>query len=101
MSTWLVYAASGITSLCIGLWGMFTQEHWVRRILSANVAASGLFLILVALADRVDSGPPDPVPHALVLTGIVVSVSASALGLALVRRLRGGAAASETDGPGA
>jgi len=31
---------------------------------------------------------PDPVPHALVLTGIVVAFSATALALALGRRLR-------------
>jgi multicomponent Na+:H+ antiporter subunit C len=31
---------------------------------------------------------PDPVPHALVLTGIVVASSATALALALGKRLR-------------
>jgi multicomponent Na+:H+ antiporter subunit C len=39
----------------------------------------------VALARR--SVPADPVPHALVLTGLVVGVSSTALALALAVRL--------------
>ena len=39
---------------------------------------------LSALAKTVDDGP---LPHALVLTGIVVAVSATAMALALGRRL--------------
>jgi len=46
---------------------------------------SGAFLVLVGLAQR--SGTPDPVPQAMVLTGIVVAVAATALALALARRL--------------
>jgi multicomponent Na+:H+ antiporter subunit C len=88
VSAWTIYAISGACSLGVGLWGLFVHEDWVRKILGANVASSGIFLVLVAMAARVPSGAPDPVPHALVLTGIVVSVSATALGLALARRLR-------------
>ena len=45
----------------------------------------GVFMMLVALASRTTgiATRPDPVPHAMVLTGIVVAVSATALGLAL------------------
>ena len=44
--------------------------------------------ILVATAYRGPEVAADPIPHALVLTGIVVAVSATALGLALERRRR-------------
>ncbi len=47
---------------------------------------SGAFLVLVGLAQR--NGVPDPVPQAMVLTGIVVAVAATALTLALLRRLQ-------------
>jgi multicomponent Na+:H+ antiporter subunit C len=57
----------------------------LRRTIALNFASSGVFLVLVGLARRAD--PPDPVPHALVLTGVVVSVSATALLLALAVRL--------------
>jgi multicomponent Na+:H+ antiporter subunit C len=46
---------------------------------------SGIFLVLVGLAQR--QNVPDPVPQAMVLTGIVVAVAATALALALVRKL--------------
>jgi multicomponent Na+:H+ antiporter subunit C len=43
----------------------------------------------VAVAYRGIDQPPDPVPQALVLTGIVVAVSATSLALALWQRLDG------------
>jgi len=48
-----------------------------------------VFHVLVAVAYRGIDRAPDPIPHALVLTGIVVAVSATALALALARRLEG------------
>ena len=45
------------------------------------------FLVLVALGGRTPGAVPDPVPHAMVITGIVVAVSATALALALVLRV--------------
>jgi multicomponent Na+:H+ antiporter subunit C len=42
-------------------------------------------VVLVSLAQR--NGIADPVPQAMVLTGIVVAVAATGVALALVRRL--------------
>jgi multicomponent Na+:H+ antiporter subunit C len=53
----------------------------LRRIISVNVMSSGVFLVMIALAAR--STPPDPILHALVLTGIVIAVSATAIALRL------------------
>jgi multicomponent Na+:H+ antiporter subunit C len=47
---------------------------------------SAVFMLLVAFARR-DPDFVDPVPHAMVLTGIVIAVSTTAFGLALARRL--------------
>lgn len=87
MTPWALYAMSGIGVAAVALYGLFTCEHLVSKIIAANLVGSGVFLVLVATARRAPSSPPDPVPHALVLTGIVVSVSATALALALARRL--------------
>jgi len=57
----------------------------LRRILAFNIMGSGAFLVLVGLAQR--HGVVDPVPHAMVLTGIVVAVASTALALALGRRI--------------
>ena len=64
------------------------QPALLRKVLALNVMGSGVFLLLIAAAYRGPDAAPDPVPHALVLTGIVVAVSATALALALGRRLR-------------
>lgn len=48
---------------------------------------AGVFHVLIAVAYRGLDTPPDPVPHALVLTGIVVAVSATALALTFGQRL--------------
>jgi multicomponent Na+:H+ antiporter subunit C len=89
MTPWLLYAMSGGAVFSIALYGVFSCEDVLRKIIAANLLGSGVFLILVAIARRSPAGV-DPVPHALVLTGIVVSVSATACALALARRLRDG-----------
>ncbi|MCE9672108.1 cation:proton antiporter subunit C [Myxococcus stipitatus] len=87
MNPWVLYALSGVTVFSVGLVGLFSHEHPVKRILASNIMGSGVLLVLVSLARREPTGTPDPVPHALVLTGIVVSVSSTALGVALARRI--------------
>lgn len=82
------YALAGIALFALGLRGAFSSGPLLRRVLAINIAGAGLFLLLIALAYRGLGTLPDPVPHALVLTGIVVAFSATALALALGRRLR-------------
>ena len=73
----------------MGLYATLAARHVLRRLVGLNVLGSGVFMMLVALAARTAAtgGRPDPIPHAMVLTGIVVAVSATALGLALLRRM--------------
>lgn len=82
-----LYVLGGVLLFTIGLWGTWLHAHYVRKIISLNVMGAGVFLILIALAYRGVELPPDPVPHALVLTGIVVAVSATALALVIIRLL--------------
>jgi len=84
MSSGLLFAVVGCLLFVMGLGGIILLDHLLRRILAFNLLGSGIFLVLVGLAQR--SGRPDPVPQAMVLTGIVVSVAATALALALARR---------------
>ena len=88
MSTALLYGLAGIGRAVLGLRGSRGQGALLRRLLALNLMGSGVFLMLGAVAYRGPGLPPDPVPQALVLTGIVVAVSATALALALGRRLR-------------
>jgi multicomponent Na+:H+ antiporter subunit C len=94
----MLYALSGFAVMAVALFGLFSSRELVRRVIAANLVGSGVFLFLVALARRGESGASDPVPHALVLTGIVVSVSATAVALALARRL-GAVNGEDADAP--
>jgi multicomponent Na+:H+ antiporter subunit C len=88
MSVSSLYALVGAVLFSLGLVGLIRYPHLLRKILAANIMASGVFLTLVALAYRPGETSADPVPHAMVLTGLVVAVSATALALALARRVR-------------
>lgn len=85
MNSAMAFALTGIALFAIGVAGLLLQPHLLRKIMAFNIMGSGAFLALVGLAQR--SGAPDPVPHAMVLTGIVVAVAATAFALALARRL--------------
>ena len=84
----VIYGLAGVALFGLGLRMAFLDLALLRRVLAINVAGAGLFLMLVAVAYQGSGATPDPVPHALVLTGIVVAFSATALAVALGRRLR-------------
>lgn len=83
-----LYLLAGAALFAIGFYSLLVQRHLLRRILALNVMGSGVFLFYIALAAQVPGSIPDPVPHAMVLTGIVVSVCATGLALALADRLQ-------------
>ncbi len=85
MTGGLLFALTGAILFALGMAGVLLIAHLLRRILAFNLMGSGAFLVLVGLAQR--DGTPDPVPQAMVLTGIVVAVAATALALALARKL--------------
>lgn len=87
MSAAVLYSLTGVILFALGLYRLIASSDLVRKILGVNVMGSGVFLILVARAYRSPEVVPDPVPHAMVLTGIVVAVSATALALSLACRI--------------
>lgn len=87
LATQLLFGGSGLALFLLGAWSFLIHAPLLRKLIALNVMGAGVFHILVAVAYRGLDTPPDPVPHALVLTGIVVAVSATALGLAFGQRL--------------
>lgn len=85
-SGWL-YLLTGSLITALGLRSALLHAQLLQRLIAINIMGAGVFLILIAAAYRGPGQTPDPLPHALVLTGIVVAVSATALALALARRL--------------
>lgn len=82
----LIHGATGIVLFAIGLYHALVLPSALRRIVALNVAAVGAGFVLVVAAWR-PGAAADPVPHALIITGIVVLVAATAVALALVRAL--------------
>lgn len=80
-----IYAIAGVALFTAGATGLILQAHLLRKIIAFNIMGSGAFLALVGLSQR--DGGSDPVPQAMILTGIVVAIAATALALALARRL--------------
>lgn len=94
----LLYAITAGLVFGAGLYGVLARPGLIQRLLALNVMAAGVFLFLVLLAGRGGQGGADPVPQAMVLTGIVVAISVTAFALALVRWFRAetGAASLES-----
>jgi multicomponent Na+:H+ antiporter subunit C len=96
-----LFGLCGAALVGIGLYGLLTDPRLLRKIIAFNLVGSGVFLLFGVVARRgADAGlGGDPVPHALVITGIVVAFSATALAVALLLRLHdagGGATLDET-----
>ncbi len=78
----------------VGLFGLLTRKHIIKVFISVAIMESALFLFFIGLtyqkglvAPIVDatqksfSNMNDPVPHAMILTAIVISMAVLALGV--------------------
>lgn len=83
MNPALIFGLTGLALFCLGLIALFSQPAVLRKILALNICGSGIFLLMISVAYDPAGGAPDPVLHALVLTGIVISVSITGFALAL------------------
>lgn len=89
MNTPTLFGLCAAALVGVGLYGLIIHPQPLRKILAFNLIGSGVFLLFGAIARRgaiVGMGG-DPVPQALLITGIVVAFSATALAVALVLRL--------------
>jgi len=88
MNESFVFALTGVVLFIIAFNGIVIHTHLLRKILALNIMGSGVFLVIGSLARRTPGAIPDPVPHALVITGIVVAVAATALAIALMLQVQ-------------
>ncbi|MBM5571713.1 MULTISPECIES: NADH-quinone oxidoreductase subunit K [Deefgea] len=89
MSSTTLFGVCGALLIGLGLYGFIVHPQPLRKILAFNLMGSGIFLLFGVVARRgaAQTMLVDPVPHALVITGIVVAFSATALAVALLLRL--------------
>lgn len=87
MTSTIAYALTASTLIAIGFYGFLTHQNLLRQILAVNIISSGVFLMFGALSHRTGQAGGDPVPQAIIITGIVVAMSTTALAVALLTRL--------------
>ena len=104
MSTATLFGLSAAVLVGLGLYGVIVHPQPLRKILAFNLLGGGVFVLFGVVARRGATAGMggDPVPQAMVITGIVVAFSATALAVALLLRLFQvtGAATLRTDAPG-
>lgn len=83
----------------IGVFTVLTRDNLFKKLIGINIMESAIFIVFIAagnirggtvpILDKTQSNPVyiTPLPSALMLTGIVVSVSVTAFALALIIRL--------------
>jgi multicomponent Na+:H+ antiporter subunit C len=89
MNSITVFAPCAAVAVGLGLYGLITNPEPLRKIVAFNLLGSGVFLLFGVIARRgaaADLGS-DPVPQALVITGVVVAFAATALAIAMLLRL--------------
>jgi multicomponent Na+:H+ antiporter subunit C len=91
------YAASVVLFL-IGMYTVIAKSNLIKKFIGLNIMETAVFAFIVALGVveggdapiiGPDAQPPfvNPLPQALILTGIVVAVSTTALALSLIVRV--------------
>jgi len=87
-----------IVLMMIGLYVVVSRGNLVKKIVGLNIFQTSVFLLYITIG-KVEGGTApilddrysvysNPLPHVLILTAIVVGVATTALGLALVVRIR-------------
>jgi multicomponent Na+:H+ antiporter subunit C len=97
MTSATLYGLMGAVLVGLGLYGVVLQPQPLRRILAFNLLGGGIFVLFGVMARRGAAAgfTGDPVPQAIVITGIVVAFAATALAVHLLLRL----AEARQDGP--
>lgn len=83
----------------VGAWILLSSGNLIKKIIGLNVMETSVFAFIVTTGMIDDGAPPlmsagaegpfaSPLPHALVLTGIVVAVSVTSLALVLALRVK-------------
>ena len=87
-----------ILLMMVGFYTVISRGNLVKKIAGLNIFQVSVFLLYISIGNVEDGTTPiiaegftqysNPLPHVLILTAIVVGVATTALGLALVVRIK-------------
>ncbi len=87
-----------VTLFALGLVIVIDSHNMIKKLIGLGLFQSAVFLLFITMGKVSGGHPPilepsietysNPLPHVLILTAIVVGVATTALGLALVVRIR-------------
>ena len=84
--------------MMVGLYTVINRGNLIKKIIGLNIFQVSVFFLYISISTVEDGAAPiiteglkvysNPLPHVLILTAIVVGVATTALGLALVVRIK-------------
>ena len=87
-----------IILMMIGFYALIARGNLVKKVVGLNVFQASVFLLFISMGKVTGGTAPilgegfelysNPLPHVLILTAIVVGVATTALGLALIVRIK-------------
>ena len=87
-----------ILLMMVGFYTVISRGNLVKKIAGLNIFQTSVFLLYISIGNVENGTTPiiaegftqysNPLPHVLILTAIVVGVATTALGLALVVRIK-------------
>lgn len=90
---WIVIAL-----MMVGLYTMISRGNLIKKVVGLNIFQTAVFFLYISMGFVHDGAVPiltegverysNPLPHVLILTAIVVGVATTALGLALIVRIK-------------
>jgi multicomponent Na+:H+ antiporter subunit C len=87
-----------IALMMIGFYVVIAPSNLIKKIIGLNIFQTSVFILYISIGKVKNGAAPiltdgveiyaNPLPHVLILTAIVVGVATTALGLALIVRIK-------------
>ncbi len=86
-----------IILMMIGFYIVIAHNNLIKKLIGINIFQTSIFILFISMGKITDGTAPilietdplysSPLPHVLILTAIVVGISTTALGLAIIIRI--------------
>lgn len=91
-----IVAIGSMALFFVGVFGLLTQKHFIKIFISIALMENAIFIFFIGMMYRSDFIAPimdamhtdisvmnDPIPHAMILTAIVIGMAVLALGVSM------------------